>query len=43
MTSCNCNFDSQFAYILNNKNETPEKNITIVDYLENEELRKKVK
>jgi hypothetical protein len=43
MTSCNCNFDSQFAYILNNKNETPEKNITIVNYLENEELIKKVK
>ena len=43
MTSCNCNFDSQFAYILNNKNETPEKNITIIDYLGNEELRKKVK
>lgn len=39
---CDCNFDSQVAYIKNSVNEFPEKTITIIDYLKNPEIQNDV-
>ena len=36
---CNCNFNSSFAYIINNINDEPKYKIHISDYLANEQLK----
>ena len=36
---CNCNFNSSFAYIINNINDEPKDKIHISDYLSNEQLK----
>jgi len=42
---CNCIFDSQIAYIIKNKDEDIDNSnrITIIDYLNNKKLQKKIK
>ena len=44
---CNCIFDSQIAYIIKNKDEDLDidnsNRITIIDYLNNKKLQKKIK
>jgi hypothetical protein len=41
-TQCNCNFDSSFAYIVNNINDDIKDKIYISDYLSNETLKNDV-
>lgn len=45
MNKCDCYFDSQYAYIVRKLNDEvlEENKITIVEYLENEKLQRKVK
>jgi hypothetical protein len=45
MNKCDCYFDSQYAYIVRELNDEvlEENKITIVEYLENEKLQRKVK
>ena len=43
MTSiCQCEFDSQTAFIITNSSETPNKTITITEYIKNKTLQKMV-
>lgn len=45
MNNCDCLFDSQYAYIVKELNDeiSEEIKITIVEYLDNEKLQKKLK
>ena len=42
---CNCNFDSQIAYIIDNKDDDIDiqKNISIINYINDKKLQKKIK
>lgn len=39
---CNCNFDSQIAYVVKNKKDKPKNSILISSYLKNKELQTKI-
>lgn len=45
MNICDCYFDSQYAYIVRELNDEvlEENKITIIEYLDNEKLQKKIK
>jgi len=43
MTKCFCNNNSEYAYILKNKNDEPINKITISNYILNKELRNEIK
>jgi hypothetical protein len=43
MTKCLCNNNSEYAYILKNKNDEPINKITILNYIQNKELQNEIK
>ena len=43
MTKCSCNNNSEYAYILINKNDEPINEITITNYINNNELQNEIK
>jgi hypothetical protein len=40
---CDCEFDSQIAYVVNNITDEPEYYVSIIDYLKSKKLQKKIK
>ena len=40
---CKCDFDTQIAYITENKTDTPRNQITIVEFLKDKTLHEKLK